>query len=133
MAVTVRGVLPLGNLAIIGTMPDGNASAARSFSCAVNNRSMNPIPGWAMRTRDCDVMTKAQFDEAFAMAKSDRDLPPCDGIFLGFGLDDFKPVTVDVEAVAGLLRYQGQYLFGGWDWVNVDEVRRHGKRKFMII
>ena len=80
-------------------------------------------------------MNKAEFKKAFALAESDVelinevDLSPFDG----FGLPDFQPVAVTTAQVAGLLRWQGQFIFGGWDMEAVNEVRNCGRRRFEVI
>jgi len=54
-------------------------------------------------------MTKAEFQKAFALAKSDVDLIEHVDLspFDGFGLPNFEPVVVTTAQVAGLLRWQG--------------------------
>jgi len=81
-------------------------------------------------------MTKQEFKRAFALAQSDVDLiEHVDlAVFDGCGLPDFQPVAVTTAQVAGLIRWQGQYIFGGgFDMEAVNEVRQIGRRKFEII
>ena len=79
-------------------------------------------------------MNSEQFRRAFKLADSAADLSEFSTEqFNGFGLPDFKPVTVRVGDVARLLRWQGQYLFGGWDMEAVNEVRVCGRRSFVVV
>ena len=67
-------------------------------------------------------MTRREFDAAFDLAKSDQDLSghPIE-IFDGFGLPDFKPIMTTLEATARCIRWQCQYLTGGWDTNALNE------------
>ena len=80
-------------------------------------------------------MTKSEFQRAWALAQSDEELiNKVDlGPFDGFGLPEFKPVVVTTAQVAALLRWQGQYIFGGWDMEAVNQVRQLGRRRFEVI
>lgn len=79
-------------------------------------------------------MTTREFKDAFTIAKSDVSLVQHDiDIFDGFGLSEFQPVTVTVEQVARLIRYQAQYMNGGWDSEALDEIRELGRRKFVVL
>lgn len=83
-------------------------------------------------------MTNKQFKAAFAIAKDPEvaiDLvnDPAMMVFDGFGLQDFKPVFVTLKAVAGLMRWQANFMFGGWDFVALEEIRAAGRMKFQIM
>jgi hypothetical protein len=83
-------------------------------------------------------MTLDQFKRAFAMASDDsfdydglafmRDTP-----FLGFGLKDFNPISVTVRDVAKLIRYQCWFMNGDLDHEALNEIREHGRRKFIVL
>jgi hypothetical protein len=83
-------------------------------------------------------MTLDQFKRAFAMASDDsfeydglafmRDTP-----FLGFALKDFNPVAVTVRDVAKLIKYQCWFMNGDLDHEALNEIREHGRRKFIIL
>lgn len=51
---------------------------------------------------------------------------------LGFGLEDFRPRHISVEALATLIRYQCRCLDMSWDMEAFDEIARHGKNKFLV-
>jgi hypothetical protein len=76
-----------------------------------------------------------QFRAAFELADSDAELNGDLTPTFGFGLPDFQPVTVRLEDVAELIRWQGKSIYGSpkWDMEAVDEVRRHGRRKFIVV
>jgi hypothetical protein len=74
-----------------------------------------------------------QFRAAFALADSDAELNGDLTPTFGFGLHDFQPVTVRLEDVAELIRWQAKCLDGTWDMEALDEVRRHGRRKFIVL
>jgi hypothetical protein len=80
-------------------------------------------------------MTKAEFKQAFEIAKSNKDLTNVDdSTVYGCGLPDFKPVYVTLEVVAKLIRWQCQYIFGdGWDMNELDNIAHIAKKKFLII
>lgn len=78
-------------------------------------------------------MTTQEFKSAFALANGPaellgEDLAPFDG----FGLPEFQPVTVTIRQVARLIRWQAQYIGGGWDSTALDEIRSCGRRRFVI-
>lgn len=81
-------------------------------------------------------MTLAEFNAAFLIANNPR-IPlypePDTSTFCGFGLPDFEPTLCTIHQVAALLRWQGQYLGGGWDWEAVCEVWHFGRYRFIII
>ncbi len=82
-------------------------------------------------------MTKREIGEAIALAQSDIELPGMqDGalaIFDGFGLPDFRPVYVSLEAVASLIRYQTFYLGDGIDNEALNEIAQCGRKQFMVL
>lgn len=70
-------------------------------------------------------MKKEDFDLAFAIARSDIDLSQVDDSALfGYGLPEFEPVTVPVEAVAKTLRWQAYKLNGQWDTTELNACRK---------
>ena len=78
-------------------------------------------------------MNKNELQEAFDLAKSDTDLTLHDfDVFFGFGLPDFEPVSCTIQQVARLIRWQCQYLNGQWDMEAFDEIRKHGRKKFLV-
>ncbi len=54
-------------------------------------------------------------------------------IFDGFGLFNFKQVTVTLKQLAALVRWQCLYLPGGIDAEALDEIAKAGKTKFMVL
>ena len=79
-------------------------------------------------------MTKPELAKAFEIAKSDQDLTHEDiDLFDGFGLPDFQKVTCTLRQVAGLIRWQAQYMTGGWDMSAINEIRTCGRSRFMVI
>ncbi len=79
-------------------------------------------------------MTKAEFTKAYDLALSGEDLNGEDlEQFDGFGLNDFKQVVTTVKAVARLIRWQTFFLNGEIDYIELNEIYRHGKRKFLVI
>jgi len=79
-------------------------------------------------------MTTAQFQAAFDIAKSDRDLTAVDdSVMYGYGLPDFKPVVATIEAVARTIRWQCQYLTGGWDSEALNECRNLFRHRVTIL
>ena len=78
-------------------------------------------------------MTSAQFKQAVALAKSDTEIKDEIDIFDGFGLWDFKVVFVSLRQVARLIRWQCATFAGTWDSENMQEIQRHGRKRFQII
>lgn len=79
-------------------------------------------------------MTAQQFKQACRIAMSDVDLSEHDiDIFDGFGLPDFKQVFVTLAQVARLIRWQCQYMSGGFDSEALQEVQRYGRSRFVVI
>jgi hypothetical protein len=79
-------------------------------------------------------MTKKELAKAFQIAKSDTVIPEDNlHLFNGFGLDDFKPVYCTLRDVAKLIRYQCQFLTGGWDMDAFQDIAFHSKKRFIII
>jgi hypothetical protein len=79
-------------------------------------------------------MTALEFKKAFAIAKDESiDLSGIDNnVIIGYGLSDFKPVTVTLEMVAKEIRWHAQFLFGGWDSEKLNEVKNYGRKSFII-
>jgi hypothetical protein len=70
-------------------------------------------------------MTAEQFRRAYAIAMSKRDLSNVNfDALCGYGLSDFNPVTVPIEAVARCIRWQTQQFDGGIDGEALTECRR---------
>lgn len=79
-------------------------------------------------------MTKNEFKQAFALAESGADLSMASiDAFYGFGSRQFETVWVTIQQVARLIRWQAQYLSGGWDSDALTEVAQAGRRKFQIV
>jgi hypothetical protein len=79
-------------------------------------------------------MNKAEFKQAFAVAKSDVNLSEVDNTLLyGCGLPGFEPVYCTTRQVAKLLRWQAQNLNGSWDMGEVNNIAKIAQRKFLII
>jgi hypothetical protein len=78
-------------------------------------------------------LTKQEFSDALTLANSDAKLDGDLSVFEGFGLEGFKPVYCTVEQVASLIRYQCLQFNGNLDSLALNEIGRHGKRKFIII
>ncbi len=77
-------------------------------------------------------MTIEQFNSAMKLAASKEDINESIVNFYGFGLTEFKPVYVTIRQVAALIRYQAQYMLGGWDQEAIREIKEHGRKKFII-
>ena len=78
-------------------------------------------------------MNATQFRAAFKLADSDAEIGGNMNLLCRFALRNFQPVTVRVEDVARLIRWQAKCLNGTWDMEALDEVRRHGRRKFIVV
>jgi len=81
-------------------------------------------------------MTKNQLQRAVELATSEEDLTNENEqmeIFDGFGLDDFKPVTVTVKQLASLVRWQCVQFSGGINADALEEVASCGKKRFQIV
>lgn len=81
-------------------------------------------------------MTTQEFKKAFDLAKrrkSHGEIPDTDiGMFSGFALRDFRPVTVTLEQVARLIRWQAQMFNGDWDAEQLGIIREAGRKGFII-
>ena len=78
-------------------------------------------------------MTSKEFKQAFKLAASDEDLSAADiDCFFGFGLGDFKRMSCTLSQVARLIRWQAQYLGGGWDADALTEMKAM-KHKFDVL
>ena len=55
------------------------------------------------------------------------------GIFDGYGLPDFKPVNCRIVDVARLIGWQCQYIGGGLDMVELNELARLGRKRFNLL
>jgi len=80
-------------------------------------------------------MTKDQLNKAWALANQESFVPNYKtlGWSIGFGLSDYKPVTISIEALATLICYQCGRLNMTWDMEALDEIARHGKEKFLVL
>jgi len=79
-------------------------------------------------------VNKAQLDQAMDIARSDRDLSNFDDELLhGYGLASFKPVSVCLEAVARMIRWQCIYINGGIDADALDQLVRVFRHHVTII
>ena len=83
-------------------------------------------------------MTKTELSNAVELATSDVDLGNETlqiDIFDGFGLPDFKPVTVTTRQLAALIRWQAEYLGGGsgLDAAALNEIATIGRKRFLVV
>ena len=79
-------------------------------------------------------MTKEQFSQAWAIAKSNKVLDLDFSILDGCGLSDFTPKYVTIETVAAFLRWQCCYIFNdGFDEIELDNCARIARKKFLIV
>lgn len=79
-------------------------------------------------------MTKEQFSAALAIARSDRDLSTVDdSILYGCGLSDFQPVTVTIEPVAKMLRWQCLQFNGEIDQNELNNMKSIFRRKVFVV
>lgn len=79
-------------------------------------------------------MNASQFSAAVAMARSEVDLSAYDdSILFGFGLPDFKPVSVVLEVAAKCIRWQVCQLSGGIDNEALEECRVLFRHRVMIV
>ena len=90
--------------------------------------------GFLVRFGKGGSMTSAEFKAAFQLAKSGEDLSRFSmDSFDGFGLPDFKPVTVQTGDVARLIRWQAGCFDGSWDMEAAGAVRECGRKRFLIV
>lgn len=67
-------------------------------------------------------MTPQQIRLARSLAQSDVNLDHVNyDVLIGCACADFKPVTVGIECVARLMRYQCRQMDGGWDEKTYNE------------
>lgn len=79
-------------------------------------------------------MTKAEFQRAFDLAKQRTDLPQPDwSIVDGCGLPEFTPVTITIETMASLIRWQAHNLDGTWDEHALTELKDIARHKFTMV
>lgn len=80
-------------------------------------------------------MKKAEFDKAWEIAKNEEIYLDYESLesFDGYGLSGFEPVYVTIKQIARLIRWQCQYINGGWNYKELNEIGRFGKRRFMIL
>ena len=81
-------------------------------------------------------MTKKEFDAAVTIAKDGpslaHELDNMDTLFDGFALASFEAVTCTLDQVAMLIRWQCHQLNGQWDMEAMNEIRTHGRKRFMV-
>jgi hypothetical protein len=80
-------------------------------------------------------MTAEQFRIAFTIAKADVTIDSVKHTLIpfdGFGMLDFEPVSVTIEQVASLMRYQAQMINGAWDQEELESIKFYGKKRFLI-
>ncbi len=77
-------------------------------------------------------MNKQEFSKALELAKTHSYGIANTGIFLGFGLKEFKPVVCTINDVAGLIAYQCFCFDGSIDQEALNEVYQ-AKRKFVVV
>lgn len=79
-------------------------------------------------------MTREEFSEAVAIARSGECLIDCDdSVLFGYGLPDFEPVVVTIEVAAKAIRWQCVLLNGEVDIVELNSVFDSFKRKVLIV
>jgi len=79
-------------------------------------------------------MNAQQLRNAMALARIGQTVAPDDlDVFNGFALPDYQPVTVTTRHIAGLLRWQCFQFNGGIDVHALDEIRRFGRRRFIVV
>ena len=80
-------------------------------------------------------MTKNEFKQAVEMVEKREDLSKFDDSNLfGCGLSDFKfPVYTTIGAVARLVAWQARTFAGTWDSVELDNMARIARKKFLIV
>ena len=81
-------------------------------------------------------MTREQISQAVKLVESkDFDYTKHDDSNLfGCGLNDFKyPVYTTIGAVARLIAWQARTFGGTWDAVELDNMARIARKKFLII
>lgn len=79
-------------------------------------------------------MTKAELKKALDVAMSRKDLGGISlDVFWRYGMHDFKPVHVTIDAVAALIRYQCITLDGGMDTIEFNALAETGKYKFIVV
>ena len=79
-------------------------------------------------------MTRHQLEKAVQLALSKADLDIADlSIFDGFGLPDFRPVTVTTRALAMLIRWQCVQMNGQISAEALDEIATLGRTRFNVI
>ena len=79
-------------------------------------------------------MTRQQLETAVRLALSRTDLELADlAMFDGFGLPDFRPVTVTTRALAMLIRWQCVQLNGQLNAESLDEIATLGRRRFAVV
>lgn len=79
-------------------------------------------------------MTKNELAQAMDMVRKHESSGFDDiGIFDGFGLSDFKPVTVTTAMVAQLIRWQALRFDGSIDVDALQEIANCGRHKFIVV
>lgn len=79
-------------------------------------------------------MTAKQFSQSVKLVESGADLSKYDyDNLIGCGLLDFKPVHTTIEAVARLVQYQARNFNGTWDALELDNMAKIAKGKFLIV
>ena len=75
-------------------------------------------------------MNKSEFAKALARAKEHKKVPEKADIeiFMGFGLEDFKPVDVTIEQVAKLINYIALKRTGEYENIVLGDVEKYGKK-----
>ncbi len=77
-------------------------------------------------------MTIKEFNYALKLAAGNEDLGTPIPAFFGFGLKEFQPIHVTCLQLAALIRYEARYLNGGFDQEALTEIKKHGRKKFII-
>lgn len=79
-------------------------------------------------------MTHKEFSAAVALAQTNMELSHHDiDLFDGYGTPGFCPVCCTLPQVARLIRWQCQYLNGGWDMEELNTLRAFARTRFTIV
>jgi len=78
-------------------------------------------------------MNKSELTDALSIAQSNVDLTGEAQPFDGFGLPEFKPTACTRRQVARLIRWQCIQFNGQLDAKALEEIRFHGRKKFIVV
>jgi hypothetical protein len=78
-------------------------------------------------------MNKAEFQRAFLIAESDKELNDDMDVFIGCALRGFEIVYITVESVARLIRWQCRQFDGTWDQEELQSIVSIARNKFTLV